>query len=1040
MKRLFIKGLKIAGGILAAVLLLLFLIPIIFPSQVNEKIKSWTNSSIKGQLDFSKARLSFFNHFPSLTLTIHDVSLLGSKPFASDTLVLAKEIALGINVGKLFLDKEVVIDKIFLSNADIKVLVSENGEPNYNVYESTESESTKTTTDSSGTSLKLKKIQIDNSRLLYHDQSVDFLINARGFNYEGTGDLSEAVFDLKTQAHIDALDLSFDNEVYLKNKAINADLITKINTHSLALIFEKNDLKINKLPITFNGKLNFLKNGYDIDLHLKSTNSKLNDFITAFPPQYLTWQEQTTIKGKTDLDFTMKGNYIASTNEMPNVKLAMQIRDGYISHTAAPLPLENLFINMRIDMPLLNSDSLSVDIDSLNFNVDKSYLRGRIKTLGIDNPYINTDLNTSLDLDNTEKAIGIPGINLKGKLDLSLKANGRYAYTIDTFLTKKKSVLKSIPVYTLNAVLKNGYFKHDSLPLAAEKINFNFRSACKSSDYGDVGFELTDFSTEVLKGFIKGNAKLTSVKEKEIDINLKGDFSLGDFRKIFPIEDIELDGDMHFDIVSNGRLNPETKLFPVTKADVQLKNGVIKTPYYPAPLQDINLNAVVTDQSGTTKGVKIKVAESSLAFEGKKFFIDAELENLDDITYAVNAKGDLDVGKIYQVFAVENVNIDGTISADLNLKGKQSDATAGRLQKLSNKGELQLKNISIISDYYPQAFVIKNGLLKFNQDKIWLQPFQISYDRSVFNVTGYISDIFPYLFKSDGVLKGKFGLQSESIFLDDLMAYSLPQASNLKDSSTMSAGAGTILIPGNLDLQLQFDVKNLHYRDLVLQDVKSDVVMQGGRFAFSNTGFGLIGCSIKMEGAYSSSDPSSASFEYKIDAQDFDVKKAYQQVALFRELAPAAKNAAGLISIDYSLKGNLNENMDPVYPSLEGNGSLYLKDVKLNGMKLFTAVSRKTGKDSINNPRLTKVKINSSISKNVITIERFKFKVFGFRTRIEGQTNFDGKIKFAMRLGLPPFGLIGIPMTVTGTHEDPKIKLGKSDNEPLEETEAGEDL
>jgi AsmA protein len=216
--------------------------------------------------------------------------------------------------------------------------------------------------------------------------------------------------------------------------------------------------------------------------------------------------------------------------------------------------------------------------------------------------------------------------------------------------------------------------------------------------------------------------------------------------------------------------------------------------------------------------------------------------------------------------------------------------------------------------------------------------------------------------------------------------------------------------------------------------------MQSGRFAFSNTGFGLIGCKVKMEGAYSSNDPSSAAFEYKIDAQDFDVKKAYQQVALFRELAPAAKNAAGLISIDYSLKGNLNENMDPVYPSLEGKGSLYLKDVKLNGMKLFTSVSRKTGKDSINNPRLTKVKINSSISKNVITIERFKFKVFGFRTRIEGQTNFDGKIKFAMRLGLPPFGLIGIPMTVTGTHEDPKIKLGKSDNEPLEETEVEEDL
>jgi AsmA protein len=28
-----------------------------------------------------------------------------------------------------------------------------------------------------------------------------------------------------------------------------------------------------------------------------------------------------------------------------------------------------------------------------------------------------------------------------------------------------------------------------------------------------------------------------------------------------------------------------------------------------------------------------------------------------------------------------------------------------------------------------------------------------------------------------------------------------------------------------------------------------------------------------------------------------------------------------------------------------------------------------------------------------------------------------------MRLGLPPFGLIGIPIVITGTHSDPKIKV-----------------
>ena len=38
-----------------------------------------------------------------------------------------------------------------------------------------------------------------------------------------------------------------------------------------------------------------------------------------------------------------------------------------------------------------------------------------------------------------------------------------------------------------------------------------------------------------------------------------------------------------------------------------------------------------------------------------------------------------------------------------------------------------------------------------------------------------------------------------------------------------------------------------------------------------------------------------------------------------------------------------------------------------------------------------------------------------------------------MRIGLPPLGILGIPIKVLGTQENPKIKLGKK-SEDLEET------
>ncbi|MBK8087747.1 MAG: hypothetical protein IPK31_07285 [Chitinophagaceae bacterium] len=53
----------------------------------------------------------------------------------------------------------------------------------------------------------------------------------------------------------------------------------------------------------------------------------------------------------------------------------------------------------------------------------------------------------------------------------------------------------------------------------------------------------------------------------------------------------------------------------------------------------------------------------------------------------------------------------------------------------------------------------------------------------------------------------------------------------------------------------------------------------------------------------------------------------------------------------------------------------------------------------------------------------------GFRPRFEGQIGFDGRLNLKVRLGLPPFGILGIPLTVTGTQEKPLVRLGRGKKE-----------
>ena len=233
------KALKGMGIAIVVLLLLLFLLPTVFPEALTNNVKAFANKKLNGELSFQETRLSFFSHFPSLTLILDDSLLKGSAPFEKDTLVVAQKVAFGINVKSIFFGDKIKIDKIFVFDGNIKVLVNEKGQPNYNVYTS---ESNEKVADTSSASLILERIDIKTMNLSYTDQSTKIVIVAKGLNYLGKGDLNVAVFDLKTNAQIESFDFTIDNETYLKNKKVNSELITKINTNSLAFVFEQNNL------------------------------------------------------------------------------------------------------------------------------------------------------------------------------------------------------------------------------------------------------------------------------------------------------------------------------------------------------------------------------------------------------------------------------------------------------------------------------------------------------------------------------------------------------------------------------------------------------------------------------------------------------------------------------------------------------------------------------------------------------------------------------------------------------------------------------
>ena len=1021
------KFLKILGISIASLLALLFIIPFLIPKTINQQITKTINQNIKGEVSFKGTGLSFFTHFPSLTLNLDEFLLKGSEPFKNDTLIYAKQMALGINLFSLFSD-QIKVDEFYLDRAKINILSDEQGHANYNVYES--KADGKKSTDTGTTAIKIEGIYIKNSDLVYNDKSIPMVIDAKGLNYSGTGDLSKAIFDLKSKLSIKDADIYYAGTPYLLHKELNAKLVTKINTNSLDLLFDENNIKINSLPIRFVGRFSFLKDGYDMDFKTQAKETDLQNIFSALPAEIADKLEKTKVKGYAEIDASLIGKYIAESNTMPSLTFNMKVREGEITNPNTPESIKNLFLNLQTKIPSLNPDSLDLNMDSLYFNIGNDYLSSITKIKGLKEPQIYTKTRSNIDLEKWAKVVNMDSLNIKGRLVMSINADGKYSKkVVKSGIRQVDTVIATVPTFDAKIKLTNGYFKYAALPSPIDKINFDFVANNINGDYKNTKLEINNIDINAMSNYIKGYLKLQTINNITVDLGLKTAINFAEIKNFYPVKGLVLDGKLAIDVSSKGSYDKVNKLFPITKASIKLDKGYIKTANFNEALEKIAVDAVVTNNDGTLKGTLLHVKPISFEMAKQPFLLKANVSNLENVSYDIASRGTLDIGKLYKLFAVPGYQVHGLIYTNVNFKGLQSDALAGRYGRLQNKGFMSIKDLNILTYMFPNAFLIKNGKFSFTSSALKFDEFNASYGGSDFKLNGNLSNYVNFVFDEREKLSGNFVLHSNKIIADEFMAY----AADTTVSST--AAKGVIIVPTNLNITFNANVNDVAYNGLNLKNAKGKMTINNGKIILSETGFDLVGAKVMMDASYQSTSTKSANFDFKLNAKEFDIAKAYKEIKLFREMATSASKVKGVVGLDYQLTGRLNDEMYPVMPSIKGGGSLTLKDVKLAGFKMMNAVSKETNRDSLTNPNLKDVVVKTTIKNNILTIERTKMKIAGFRPRFEGEVSLDGRLNLKGRLGLPPFGIIGIPLSVTGTQEKPVVKLRRNKDGKLEETE-----
>lgn len=249
------KIVKIFFISLLALLVLLFASTYFFRDKIVAMVKTEINNNINAKVDFKKVNISFFRHFPKVSIGLDELQVTGTDYFAADTLLYAKRLDATVDIMSFFRGKNMNIYNVFLEHPRINAIVTKEGFANWDIVKPDEN---KSTTSSKPFNLQLKKYGVENGYVRYTDAASGMSAEIVNLNHSGSGDFTSNLFTLKTNTSADAVTFTYGLIPYLAKvkTVVTADI--KVDNKNNVYSFDAVEALLNDLLINGKGNIKSL--------------------------------------------------------------------------------------------------------------------------------------------------------------------------------------------------------------------------------------------------------------------------------------------------------------------------------------------------------------------------------------------------------------------------------------------------------------------------------------------------------------------------------------------------------------------------------------------------------------------------------------------------------------------------------------------------------------------------------------------------------------------------------------------------------------
>ena len=739
------KLVKILGGTLVVLLLLLLILPVAFKGKIEGIVKSEGNKMLNAQFDFKSLKISLLKNFPQASVSLYDFWLKGVEEFENDTLVYAGELTAAVNVMSLLGDGGFEVSKIIVDDTRVKAIVLEDGKVNWDVMKPSEEPEVEDmeveSEEPSSFSISLKKLSVDNLSLIYDDRQGDMYAEVKDLDASCSGDMTADNTTIRLKAETPSVTYKMGGVPFLSRAKVGAKMDVDADLKNMKFTLRDNTLSLNAIEAGIDGWVAMEDEAIDMDLKLNTNEIGFKEILSLIPAIYAKDFAGLKTDGVATLNAYAKGKMEGDI--LPAFNVDLNVKNAMFRYPSLPAGVDGINIVANVKNPGGTADATTIVVNPFNFVLagNPFSLTANVKT-PLSDLNFNAAAKGKLDLGKIKDVYPLDGMSLNGLVDADMSVAGAMSM-IDKGEYDRVKAAGSVKLSDMQLELtdlpkvdiKQSTFSFEPryLELSQTKINIGDNDITLDSRFENyLGF--------VFKGTtLKGTLNVSSQKMNLNDFMSEGDAPAEPEQKEETTAEEQVEEAMGVISVPENidfRMQANFKQVLFGKMNITDVKGLLVVKDRKVDMQNLSLNAM---------GGSVVVNGSYATPEAKNPKLNAGFA-LNNIGFA-QAYKELDmVKKLAPIFS----NLKGDFSGSIKVDTELNDQMSPVVQTLNGSGSLSTKDLSlsdvqfinIVADIVKKPSLKETKVKDLNLDftikdgRVTTKPFDIKMGDYVMNLSG----------------------------------------------------------------------------------------------------------------------------------------------------------------------------------------------------------------------------------------------------------------------------------------------------------------